>query len=432
MIRSEVDSIHSVGTLTDFYEDETDDNSDLRYVVVAIRIAIFYEDEIDDNSDLRESKPFFIEEIDAIAPQDHVAPIFDCALITPDHIAEIKIRLAELTRIHRIKYPLPSYMGDRASLIPADEADSATEYATEKTVISLKDVREDRISRYTSFISVGSRDIRRSAYYLNLAKVKELIGVDAYRCIDAAYHFVRVGPFIHVGVASPNCISLDSRQRMVIMGSRQPAVCIMIGAVQECHLTQNNVKTGDEVPVEQMNNRHIKISPCFQTAVAFRSILRKVFARDILRVPFVSESEIVFSTKKLNTARPPPMPMPVKNSRMYGLSSGHIKLDDHNSHNIAVITRDLWYNVQEWRAHLDFHDIVPIFDATKTDFLFTKDAFSLLRDLPRFPGEVPSDALVAVAFSSSVVDVAVSKPLVILGIQFVIVLRVVELPENNN
>ncbi|PPQ82821.1 hypothetical protein CVT24_009883 [Panaeolus cyanescens] len=306
-----------------------------------------------------------------------------------------------------------------------EDFDDAASIPSGSPRIDLVDVEEDAKSNFTTFTTLTGREIPQSNTFISWKKVKKMLGDGKNKCIVAAENFVRVGPFVNVGAAPASAYALDPRNRVVLKDTGGTALCMMVGGVQNCDLVHGgppNLQYPDYVV------KRITITPTQISAIIFRQTLRKLFNKPSLKVPFESETEITFSTKKDGAK----ISSPVKNksSALYGPDSG-----DESSEPVSKS----WYTTHIWPSVLDFDTNVPIYDATGKDFLFDKASFENLRALPLYPRgkatqklDIPVNSIVAVGFTSNLwggSDTTASS--LSLNVQFVIVLRILKLAGEN-
>ncbi|PPR03027.1 hypothetical protein CVT24_012290 [Panaeolus cyanescens] len=294
------------------------------------------------------------------------------------------------------------------------------------------EIPADTTPARTIFTTSTNKTIPASETPLNMDILREIVTPEFYEILVCAQEFRNAGPFYNFSTFEVDKFALDTKNKLVRAFDDTPVVGIMFGAVNSCELVSGISYTTTYSPDAPTYSKRITITPTSIAMHALRYCIRKVFKQARMRVPFLTETEVVFATTKNPTNPGVQSPVKPKTRRFYGTASKATSTPQEN------LNGRPWYDNPFTQK--SFADDIPIYDATQAGFAFDEEAFANLKSLPRYPHnlpnenlDAPTESIVAVAFTSSMYGAPsnpaaadVFVPLLTLNVQFVVVLG--ELP----
>ncbi|KAF8803154.1 hypothetical protein BYT27DRAFT_7260466 [Phlegmacium glaucopus] len=186
----------------------------------------------------------------------------------------------------------------------------------------------------------------------------------------ASVQFDSLYPFVNPSKFSPDGLAISDYKNITWPGSKENAVCVMIGAVNSCNIIHPMTAGANRI-------RALTIIPSIPAYHNFQHFLWKKYSTSILYGPFDCGCLLTFTSRReglmssYGSSQPPVISKGRKrNMKAFGSSA-------------AAPPATLWYE-KNFPPFIDYDQDIPIYDAQLKPFMFTKADFVALPSLPRY------------------------------------------------
>ncbi|KAF8969130.1 hypothetical protein BDZ97DRAFT_1754747 [Flammula alnicola] len=208
----------------------------------------------------------------------------------------------------------------------------------------------------------------------------------------ASLDFKSLPPFVNPSNFPPDGLAVSDYKNLMWPGSKENAVCIMLGAVHSCNIIHYIMAGSNKI-------RGLSIIPSANAFDSFRHFLWKKYAASEIYGPFDYGCLLTFTSRRegltssYGSSQPQVSSVRRKrNMKAFGSSA-------------SAPPAALWYE-KNFPPFVDYDQDIPIYDARSQPFMFTKDDFATLPSLPRYKNsgdpknaDLPANGLVSVFFS---------------------------------
>ncbi|KAF8811493.1 hypothetical protein BYT27DRAFT_7208441 [Phlegmacium glaucopus] len=186
----------------------------------------------------------------------------------------------------------------------------------------------------------------------------------------ASVQFNSLYPFVNPSKFSPDGLAISNYKNITWPGSKENAVCVMIGAVNSCNIIHPMTAGANRI-------RALTIIPSIPAYHNFQHFLWKKYSTSILYGPFDCGCLLTF------TSRPEGLMSSYGSSQPPVISKGRKQNMKAFGSSAAAPPATLWYE-KNFPPFIDYDQDIPIYDAQLKPFMLTKANFVALPSLPRY------------------------------------------------